>query len=126
MADGNMKILVVDDFATMRKIIKNLLSQLGFKNVHEADDGATALTMLNNDHFDLIICDWNMPKMSGLELLKTTREMEDYKKTPFVMVTAEANKNNIVAAIQAGANDYIVKPFNANTLQEKIKKMCGD
>jgi len=126
MADGSMKILVVDDFATMRKIIKNLLGQLGFKNVHEADDGATALAILKKDHFDLIICDWNMPKMSGLELLKTTRGMEDYKKTPFVMVTAEANKNNIVAAIQAGANDYIVKPFNANTLQEKIKKMCGD
>jgi two-component system chemotaxis response regulator CheY len=123
MAVGNIKILVVDDFATMRKIIKNLLGQLGYKNVHEADDGSTALVMLKKERFDLIIADWNMPQMSGLDLLKTTRGNENYKNTPFVMVTAEANKNNIVAAIQAGANEYIIKPFNANTLQEKIKKI---
>jgi len=123
MAVGSIKILVVDDFATMRKIIKNLLGQLGYKNVHEADDGSTALVMLKKERFDLIIADWNMPQMSGLDLLKTTRRNENYKNTPFVMVTAEANKNNIVAAIQAGANEYIIKPFNANTLQEKIKKI---
>ena len=123
MAVGSIKILVVDDFATMRKIIKNLLGQLGYKNVHEADDGSTALVMLKKERFDLIIADWNMPQMSGLDLLKTTRRNEKYKNTPFVMVTAEANKNNIVAAIQAGANEYIIKPFNANTLQEKIKKI---
>jgi len=125
MAIESIKILVVDDFATMRKIIKNLLGQLGYKNVHEADDGSTALVMLEKERFDLIIADWNMPQMSGLNLLKTTRDNENYKNTPFVMVTAEANKNNIVAAIQAGATDYIIKPFNANTLQEKIKKIFG-
>ncbi len=126
MAVGSMKILIVDDFATMRKIIKNLLGQSGYKNVHEADDGSTALVMLKKERFDLIIADWNMPQMSGLDLLKIIRENENYKNTPFVMVTAEANKNNIVAAIQAGANDYIIKPFNANTLQEKIKKIFDE
>ena len=123
MAVGSIKILVVDDFATMRKIIKNQLGQLGFKNILEADDGSTALIMLKKERFDLIIADWNMPRMSGLDLLKSARGDENYKNTPFVMVTAEANKNNIVAAIQAGANDYIIKPFNVNTLQEKIKKI---
>ncbi len=126
MTDTSIKILIVDDFATMRKIIKNLLGQLGYKNVHEADDGSTALVMLKKERFDLIIADWNMPQMSGLDLLKIIRENENYKNTPFVMVTAEANKNNIVAAIQAGANDYIIKPFNSITLQEKIKKIFGE
>ena len=125
MADTNtnMKILVVDDFATMRKIITNLLRQLGFKNITDADDGTTALEKLKGEKFDFIISDWNMPKMSGLELLKTVKGDADLKDVPFMMVTAEALKENIIAAIQAGANDYIVKPFNATTLEEKINKI---
>lgn len=124
-ADLNMKILVVDDFATMRKIIKNLLTQLGFKNLSEADDGSSALAKMKDEKFDFIISDWNMPKMSGLELLKSTRSDPDLKDLPFMMVTAEALKENIIAAIQAGASDYIVKPFNAATLEGKIKKIFG-
>tara|TARA_B100001964_G_C13793215_1_gene405422 strand:- start:116 stop:541 length:426 start_codon:yes stop_codon:yes gene_type:complete len=123
MADLDMKILVVDDFATMRKIVTNLLRQLGFKNIQDADDGTTALAKLKEEKFDFVISDWNMPKMSGLELLKTVKGDADLKDTPFMMVTAEALKENIIAAIQAGANDYIVKPFNAATLEEKIKKI---
>ena len=123
MADLDMKILVVDDFATMRKIVTNLLRQLGFKNIKDADDGTTALAKLKEEKFDFVISDWNMPKMSGLELLKTVKADADLKDTPFMMVTAEALKENIIAAIQAGANDYIVKPFNASTLEEKIKKI---
>ncbi len=125
MADLSMKVLVVDDFATMRKIIKNLLTQLGYKNIFEADDGTTALELLKSDKFDFIISDWNMPKMSGLELLKTAKADENLKTIPFMMVTAEALKENIIAAIQAGANDYIVKPFNAETLEGKIKSIFG-
>ncbi|MDP6625066.1 MAG: response regulator [Nitrospinota bacterium] len=117
--DLDMKILVVDDFATMRKIVTNLLRQVGFKNIQDADDGATALVKLKAEKFDFIISDWNMPKMSGLELLKAVRGDADMKATPFMMVTAEALKENIVAAIQAGASDYIVKPFNAATLEGK-------
>jgi two-component system chemotaxis response regulator CheY len=123
--DLDMKILVVDDFATMRKIVTNLLRQVGFKNIQDADDGATALVKLKAEKFDFIISDWNMPKMSGLELLKAVRGDADMKATPFMMVTAEALKENIVAAIQAGASDYIVKPFNAATLEGKIKKIFG-
>ncbi len=125
MADLSMKILVIDDFATMRKIIKNLLTQLGYKNIFEADDGTTALELLKSDKFDFIISDWNMPKMSGLELLKTAKADENLKTIPFMMVTAEALKENIIAAIQAGASDYIVKPFNAATLEGKIKSIFG-
>lgn len=123
--DTNMKILVVDDFATMRKIIRNLLAKSGFKNIYEADDGTTALAKLQNEKFDFVISDWNMPKMSGLDLLKNLKADEILKNTPFMMVTAEALKENIIAAIQAGANDYIVKPFNAATLEGKIKKIFG-
>ena len=123
--DLDMKILVVDDFATMRKIVTNLLRQVGFKNIQDADDGATALVKLKAEKFDFIISDWNMPKMSGLELLKAVRGDADMKATPFMMVTAEALKENIVAAIQAGASDYIVKPFNTATLEGKIKKIFG-
>lgn len=125
MADPSMKILVVDDFATMRKIIRNLLTQLGYKNVFDADDGTTALEQLKTNKFDFIISDWNMPKMSGLDLLKSVKANDDLKNIPFMMVTAEALKENIIAAIQAGANDYIVKPFNASTLEEKIKTIFG-
>ena len=121
--DKNMKILVVDDFATMRKIVRNILRQIGLNNVTEADDGATALPILQSQSFDLIISDWNMPKMNGLDLLKAVRADPQFKSTPFLMVTAEALKENIIAATQAGVSNYIVKPFNAATLEEKIKKI---
>ena len=123
MADLNIKILVVDDFATMRKIVGNLLRQLGFGNIHDADDGTIALAKLKNEKFDFVISDWNMPKMSGLELLKSVKGDANLKDIPFMMVTAEALSENIIAAIQAGASDYIVKPFNAATLEAKIKKI---
>ncbi len=123
MADLNIKILVVDDFATMRKIVGNLLRQLGFGNIHDADDGTIALAKLKNEKFDFVISDWNMPKMSGLELLKSVKVDANLKDIPFMMVTAEALSENIIAAIQAGASDYIVKPFNAATLEAKIKKI---
>ena len=125
MTDTSMKILVVDDFSTMRKIIKNLLRKLGYLEVHEAENGEVALEMLKSDKFNFIIADWNMPKMSGLDLLKTIREDEKYKNTPFMMVTSEANKNNIIEVVEAGADDYIVKPFNADTLQEKFKTILN-
>lgn len=122
-ADPNIKILIVDDFATMRKIVRNQLGQLGFKNLDEADDGATALPKIQSGGVDFIVCDWNMPKMSGLDLLKTIRADENTKHIPFLMVTAEALKENIVAAIQAGVSDYVVKPFTAQVLEEKINKI---
>ena len=121
--DKNMKILVVDDFATMRKIVRNILRQIGLTNVKEADDGATGLPMAQSEDFDLIISDWNMPKMNGLDFLKAVRADPKTKATPFLMVTAEALKENIIAATQAGVSNYIVKPFNAQTLEEKIKKI---
>ncbi|MBI3815522.1 MAG: chemotaxis response regulator CheY [Nitrospinae bacterium] len=120
-----MKVLVVDDFATMRKIVRNILGQLGIKNVDEADDGSTALPKLKQNKYDIVVCDWNMPKMTGLDLLKAIRADENLKTLPFLMVTAEALKDNIVAAAQAGVNDYIVKPFTAATLEEKLKKIFG-
>ena len=122
-ADPNIKILIVDDFATMRKIVRNQLGQLGFKNLDEADDGATALPKIQSGGIQFIVCDWNMPKMSGLDLLKTIRADENTKNIPFLMVTAEALKENIVAAIQAGVSDYVVKPFTAQVLEEKINKI---
>ncbi len=125
MTDTSIKILLVDDFSTMRRIIKNLLRKLGYQEIHEAENGEVALEMLKSDNFNFIIADWNMPKMSGLDLLKTLREDEKYKNTPFMMVTSEANKNNIVTAIEAGADDYIVKPFDANTLREKLKTILN-
>lgn len=122
-ADTNMKILIVDDFATMRKILRNQLGQLGFKNLDEADDGETALPKIRAGGFDFVVCDWNMPRMSGLDLLKAIRADEETKGLPFLMVTAEALKENIVAAIQAGVSDYVVKPFTAIVLEEKITKI---
>lgn len=119
----NLKILVVDDFSTMRRIIKNLLRQIGFSNIDEADDGSTALQRLKADPVDLVISDWNMPKMSGLDLLKAIRGDDKLKKIPVLMVTAEAKKENIVEAVQAGVNNYIVKPFTAETLKEKLEKV---
>ncbi len=123
--DTNMRILVVDDFATMRKIIKNILSQLGFKNILEADDGTTAWEILQKEPVDLIISDWNMPKMSGLELLKKVRSDEKLKDTPFLMVTAEAQKENIIEAAKYKVSQYIVKPFTPETLKEKLEKIFG-
>ncbi len=120
---GNMKVLVVDDFATMRRIIKNILLQLGFKNIIEADDGTTAWDILNKEQVDLIISDWNMPKMPGIELLKKVRADDRFKDLPFLMVTAEAQKENIVEAVKHRVSQYIVKPFTPETLQEKLNKI---
>lgn len=118
-----MKILVVDDFSTMRRIVKNLLRDLGFTNTAEADDGTTALPMLQNGNFDFLVTDWNMPGMSGLDLLKKVRADERLKDMPILMVTAEAKREQIVAAAQAGVNGYVVKPFTAAVLKEKIDKI---
>ena len=121
--DKNMKILIVDDFSTMRRIIKNLLRDLGFTNTQEADDGATALPMLQNGTFDFLITDWNMPGMQGIDLLKTVRADPNLATLPVLMVTAEAKREQIVEAAQSGVNGYIVKPFTAQTLEEKINKI---
>lgn len=118
-----MKILVVDDFSTMRRIIKNLLKDLGFTNIQEADDGLTALPMLKQNNFDFVITDWNMPGMQGIDLLKEIRSNEKLKSIPVLMVTAEAKKEQIVTAAQAGVNGYVVKPFTAATLKEKLEKI---
>jgi two-component system chemotaxis response regulator CheY len=121
--DKNMKILIVDDFSTMRRIIKNLLRDLGFTNTDEADDGNTALPMLKTGKYDFLVTDWNMPGMSGFDLLKAVRADEDLKDLPILMVTAEAKRDQIVAAAQAGVNGYVVKPFTAAVLKEKIEKI---
>jgi two-component system chemotaxis response regulator CheY len=119
----DMKILIVDDFATMRRIIKNLLRDLGFNNTFEADDGLTAIPMLNTGNFDFLVTDWNMPGMTGFDLLKHVRADPDLKDLPILMVTAESKREQIVAAAQAGVNGYIVKPFTAAVLKEKIEKI---
>ncbi|QLE86136.1 MULTISPECIES: chemotaxis response regulator CheY [Shewanella] len=121
--DKNMKILVVDDFSTMRRIIKNLLRDLGFNNTQEADDGSTALPMLQKGDFDFVVTDWNMPGMQGIDLLKAIRADEELKNIPVLMVTAEAKREQIIAAAQAGVNGYVVKPFTAATLKEKLDKI---
>ncbi|WP_152207513.1 chemotaxis response regulator CheY [Marinobacter changyiensis] len=121
--DKNMKILIVDDFSTMRRIIKNLLRDLGFTNTDEADDGNTALPMLKSGKYDFLVTDWNMPNMSGIDLLKEVRADENLKTLPVLMVTAEAKRDQIVAAAQAGVNGYVVKPFTAAVLKEKIEKI---
>lgn len=118
-----MKILVVDDFSTMRRIVRNLLRDLGFNNIEEADDGNTALPMLRNGKFDFLVTDWNMPGMSGMELLQEIRADENLKNLPILMVTAEAKRDQIVAAAQAGVNGYVVKPFTAAVLKDKIEKI---
>lgn len=118
-----MRILVVDDFATMRRIIKNLLHDLGFDNITEADNGVNALNTLKNQRIDFMILDWSMPEMDGLTLLKKVRADENLKNLPILMVTAEARKEMIIEAAKAGVNGYIVKPFTANTLQEKINQV---
>lgn len=118
-----MNILVVDDFSTMRRIITNVLKQLGYENILEAEDGTKALTILESQHVDFVITDWNMPQMSGLDLLKAIRASKDRRNIPVLMVTAEAMQENIIAAAQAGVNNYIVKPFDAKTLADKINKI---
>ncbi|AMK30158.1 MULTISPECIES: chemotaxis response regulator CheY [Pseudomonas] len=118
-----MKILIVDDFSTMRRIIKNLLRDLGFTNVKEADDGNTALPMLTSEHFDFLVTDWNMPGMTGIDLLRAVRADERLKHLPVLMVTAEAKREQIIEAAQAGVNGYVVKPFTAVALKEKIEKI---
>jgi two-component system, chemotaxis family, chemotaxis protein CheY len=124
--DKNMRILVVDDFLTMRRIVINLLRQLGFANVTEAADGKLALEKVKTEKIDLIISDWNMPNMTGIDFLRQLRSEEALKGIPFIMVTAEGKKENVIAAVQAGVNNYIVKPFNAATLKEKMVKVIGD
>lgn len=121
--DKDMKILIVDDFSTMRRIIKNLLRDLGFTNTHEADDGLTALPMLKNGDFDFLVTDWNMPGMTGIDLLKEIRSDQSLASLPTLMVTAEAKRDQIVEAAQAGVNGYVVKPFTAQVLKEKIEKI---
>ena len=118
--DKNLKILVVDDFSTMRRIIKNLLRDLGFNNTDEAGNGAMALPMLQNGTFDLLITDWSIPGMQGIDLLKAVRSDQKLAKLPVLMVTAESKRDQIIEAAQAGVNGYIVKPFTAATLKEKI------
>ncbi|WP_076416940.1 MULTISPECIES: chemotaxis response regulator CheY [Colwelliaceae] len=121
--DKNMKVLVVDDFSTMRRIVKNLLRDLGFTNIQEADDGNTALPMLQSGEFDFVVTDWNMPGMQGIDLLKAIRADASLSHIPVLMVTAEAKKEQIVMAAQAGVNGYIVKPFTAATLKTKLDKI---
>lgn len=123
MVDNKIKILVVDDFATMRKVVRNLLKQGGYEDIVEAEDGVMALKALKSQKIDFIVSDWNMPNMSGLELLKAVRADAELAKTPFLMVTAEALQDNVVAAVKAGVSNYIVKPFTAEVLNEKIKKI---
>ncbi len=118
-----MKFLVVDDFSTMRRIVRNLLKELGFANVDEAEDGAIALQKLQAGGFDFVVSDWNMPNMDGLTLLQTIRATPNLKHLPVLMITAEAKKENIIAAAQAGASGYIVKPFTSATLSEKLQKI---
>ncbi len=123
MPDMKMKFLVVDDFSTMRRIVRNLLKELGFNNVDEAEDGAVAYGKLTGEVFDFVVTDWNMPNMDGLTLLQQIRANPQLKHLPVLMITAEAKKENIVAAAQAGASGYIVKPFTAATLNEKLNKI---
>ena len=126
MADPNMKFLVVDDFSTMRRIVRNLLKELGFTNVDEAEDGVAALSKLRSAQFDFVVSDWNMPNMTGIDLLKNIRGDAQLKHLPVLMVTAEAKKENIIEAAQAGASGYVVKPFTAATLEEKLNKIFAN
>ncbi|MCI4625871.1 MAG: chemotaxis response regulator CheY [Candidatus Magnetoovum sp. WYHC-5] len=121
--DKNMKILVVDDFSTMRRIVKNILKQIGFENMDEAEDGAEAFNKLQTGNFDFLITDWNMPNVTGLDLLKKVRSDPKLKGLPVLMVTAEAEKEQVITAVKAGVNNYVVKPFTADALKEKIEKI---
>jgi len=124
--DKNMNILIVDDYKTMLRIIRNLLRQLGFVNIEEATDGSMALQMLRGGNFGLVISDWNMEPMTGLQLLREVRADAKLKATPFIMVTAESKSENVIAAKEAGVSNYIVKPFNAETLQAKMVSVLGE
>ncbi|WP_028839315.1 chemotaxis response regulator CheY [Thermomonas fusca] len=121
--DKGIRILIVDDFSTMRRIVKNLLNDLGFTNTAEADDGTTALVELQKTKFDFVVTDWNMPGMAGIDLLKAIRADESLAKIPVLMVTAEAKREQIIEAAQAGVNGYIIKPFTAATLEDKLAKI---
>ena len=121
--DSSMKVLVVDDFATMRRILRGVLKEIGFTKIVEADDGSTALAVLKKDKVDLIVSDWNMPEVTGLELLKAVRGDESMKNVPFLMVTAEGQKDSVVQAVQAGVDNYVVKPFTADTIKEKLEQI---
>jgi two-component system, chemotaxis family, chemotaxis protein CheY len=123
MGIEDTKFLVVDDFSTMRRIVRNLLKELGFANVQEAEDGVDALNKLRSEPFDFVVSDWNMPNMTGIELLRAIRTDDSLKHLPVLMVTAEAKKENIIEAAKAGASGYVVKPFTAATLDEKLKKI---
>ncbi|WP_363320214.1 chemotaxis response regulator CheY [Ferrovum sp.] len=123
MVDANLKFLVVDDFSTMRRIVRNLLKELGFTNVIEAEDGVDALNKLRAGDIEFVVSDWNMPNMTGIDLLRAIRKDPALKHLPVLMVTAEAKKENIIEAAQAGASGYIVKPFTAATMDEKLKKI---
>ena len=123
--DMSMPVLVVDDYNTMIRIIRNLLKQLGFEDVDDASDGSAALSKLREKRYGLVISDWNMEPMTGYELLKEVRSDPGLSKTPFIMVTAESKTENVIAAKKAGVNNYIVKPFNAQTLKTKIEGVCG-
>lgn len=123
MADKNMKFLVVDDFSTMRRIVRNLLKELGYTNVDEAEDGVVGLQKIKGGNFQFVITDWNMPNMTGIELLRAVRADASLKGLPVLMITAEAKKENIIEAAQSGASGYIVKPFTAATLEEKLNKI---
>ena len=125
MRNLEKQVLVVDDYNTMRRILRNLLSQIGFKNVDEAEDGSSALRKLQKGGFGLVISDWNMAPMSGLDFLKEVRSDSKLKTTPFIMITAESKTENVVAAKAAGVSNYIVKPFNADTLKRKIESVLG-
>ncbi len=124
--DKNMPILVVDDYKTMLRIIRNLLNQLNFSNIHEATDGQTALCKLRDGSFGMVISDWNMEPMTGLQLLREVRADENLRTTPFIMITAESKTENVIAAKDAGVSNYIVKPFNAETLKTKIVSVLGE
>ena len=121
--DPEMRVLIVDDFSTMRRIVRNILRQIGLNNVVEADDGTTAWDVLNREKIDFIVSDWNMPKMTGIELLRKVRSSEQFADIPFLMVTAEAQQENIIEAVQAKVSNYIVKPFTADTMKQKIDKI---
>ncbi|MEW6417073.1 MAG: chemotaxis response regulator CheY [Nitrospirota bacterium] len=123
MPDYKMKILIVDDFPTMRRIIRNIYKQLGYENFEEAEDGAQAYTKLKNGGVGFVVADWNMPNMDGLELLKKVRSDPELKDMPFLMVTAEAEKEKVIVAIKAGVSNYVVKPFTAEVLKEKMDKI---
>ena len=121
--DLNMKVLIVDDFATMRRVLKNIMKQIGFSNITEAENGKEGLKILKEETIDLVLCDWNMPEMPGIDLLREVRKDEQLKDKPFVMITAEAQKENILEAVKEGVSSYIVKPFTPETVEEKLAKV---